>query len=137
MLASLSDILHRIDPEGRLDASTIDALLDEINNLCNDVISAEDVDDDLRALILKHLREAEQALQLYRIYGPGRLDEVFGAAFSDAARKSSKWSDPASQGWLRKFMTFIGKLPTLVKHADQVVQLVEHAKNVLESGPGQ
>lgn len=136
MLGSLSDILHRVDPDSAVSQDAIDSLLGKIQELINDIIAANDVNDDLRIFILRHLRDAAYALQFYSIYGPERLDEVFGSTVADTVRNEPKRSSKTDESWFARFLVIVRLLPTLVKTSDAVVQLVEHTQKVLESGSG-
>lgn len=136
MLAGLADLLHLRRVEGKVAEEQVDELLAGLQELISELLAAESLDPDFRAFLLEHLRRAEDALRFFHLYGPARLDEVFGRFFADSMREPEKWADKTDTTWWERTKNLINTLPTLAARLGDVNQIATHAQKLIAMSDG-
>lgn len=135
-LGFLSDLLHGVAPEADTESGDAKDLLEKVNTLVTDTVEATGIDADFRQFLLEHLYLIQQALQKLRIYGPDRLDEVFGRVTTDVARKQDQWPNGRQTKLWDRFKDLVGLLPLVASRTDEMAQIGENAKKLLELTSG-
>jgi hypothetical protein len=132
-LGTCSRRLHRYSPEPVIAPEEIDALIQSVTTLMDD-IRASSLEQAAKLLLLHHLHRLLQALDLIRITGAAPVEESLDAFFGAVSRNPEAMQDAGRHGFAERLAGIANAIRTAFDIARGIRQLGTETHAVIEQG---
>lgn len=116
-----ADLLNQFAPESKVDDDTLDQLRQTVETGINEVSKAEDIDPQLRAVLVDQLERVRQSIIDYRLFGIEAVLQAYqGAVGAIAAHQSLMGNNPSENSTVRRYVDAMNDVGEVIDSVDRV-----------------
>jgi hypothetical protein len=139
-LETCSYVLHRYRPQPAIPDSDVERIRACINDLEDEILTSEDIERDLRTILLYHTYLMKRALDDLAISGNASVEEAFDEAVGVTHRKADLFvrvkENPEKKVVWEKWTALLTTVSVALQIGTLPLALEDHSSRQLQSPPG-